>query len=268
MTQLALLPRRAVLSVTGEDRVTYLQGLVSNDVALAAPGRAIWAALLTPQGKWLADFFIFAEADRLLLDVEATQAEDLARRLTRFRLRSKVAVAAEPLSVYAAWGGEAAPNSAITAPDPRLPGAGWRILATALDTNAPEAEYDAHRLALGLPDGSRDMEVDKSVLLEAGFDELGGVSWTKGCYMGQELTARTKYRGLVKRRLVPVSAAAGDLPAPGTPVMRDGVEVGRLRSSLGGSGLALLRVDAIGSALECEGPITTHRPDWMTLPGA
>ena len=102
MSQIALLPNRAVLSVTGDDRVSYLQGLVSNDVALAAPGRAVWSALLTPQGKWLADFFIFAEADRLLLDVEAAQRDDLARRLTRFRLRAKIAVEPDPLSVYAA----------------------------------------------------------------------------------------------------------------------------------------------------------------------
>jgi folate-binding protein YgfZ len=265
MTKLAHLPRRAVLAVSGEDRVSYLQGLVSNDVAAVAPGRAVWAALLTPQGKWLADFFILAEADRLLLDVEAAQADDLARRLTRFRLRAKVSVAAETLQVYAAWDG-AAPESGVVAPDPRLPEAGWRVLASGLAPTASEAEYDAHRLQLGLPDGSRDMELDKSVLLEAGFDELGGVSWTKGCYMGQELTARTKYRGLVKRRLVPVSSAAGDLPAPGTPVLRDGVEVGRLRSTLGCQGLALLRLDAIGTPLDCQGPITSHRPAWMHLP--
>ncbi len=90
-------------------------------------------------------------------------------------------------------------------------------------------DWDRHRLALGLPDGSRDLEAEKTVLLEAGFDELNGVSWTKGCYMGQELTARTKYRGLVKRRLVPVTVA-GSLPLPGTPVLRDGIEVGTMRS--------------------------------------
>ncbi len=109
------------------------------------------------------------------------------------------------------------------------------------------------------------MEADKSVLLEAGFDELDGVSWTKGCYMGQELTARTKYRGLLKRRLVPVSALS-DLPAPGTPVTRGGAEVGTLRSCHGPLGLALLRIDAIGAPLECGGPIAAHPPAWMHLP--
>ena len=261
MSKLAHLPHRAVLSVSGEDRVAYLQGLVSNDVALAGPGRAVWAALLTPQGKWLADFFIFAEPDRLLLDVEAAQAEDLARRLTRFRLRSKVAVTPDALRVYAAWG-EAPEMEGLSAPDPRLPEAGWRVLAHELPTTAEASEYDVHRLRLGLPDGSRDMEAEKSVLLEAGFDELGGISWTKGCYMGQELTARTKYRGLLKRRLAPVSSATA-LPPPGTAVTRDGIEVGVLRSTNGAVGLALLRIDAIGEGLACGGPIETHRPAWM-----
>ena len=266
MTKIAHLPSRAVLSVSGEDRVSYLQGLVSNDVALAEPGRAVWAALLTPQGKWLADFFIFADANRLLLDVEAAPAEDLARRLMRFRLRAKVAVEDEALKVFAAWG-ESPPQSGageIQAADPRLPEAGWRVLAADLATNATAADYDAHRLRLGLPDGSRDMEAEKSVLLEAGFDELSGVSWTKGCYMGQELTARTKYRGLIKRRLVPVSAE-GALPPPGTPILREGAEVGTLRSSAGSIGLALLRVDALGGDLECGGAVTANPPPWMHL---
>jgi folate-binding protein YgfZ len=269
MIKIAQLASRAVLSVSGEDRVSYLQGLVSNDVALAEPGRAVWAALLTPQGKWLADFFIFAEADRLLLDVEAAQAEDLARRLMRFRLRAKVAVESEPLEVFAAWGDSLplspAEQGEVRAPDPRLPEAGWRVLGRGLATNATAADYDTHRLRLGLPDGSRDMEAEKSVLLEAGFDELSGVSWTKGCYMGQELTARTKYRGLIKRRLVPVSSE-GALPSPGTPILRDGAEVGTLRSSTGSIGLALLRVDALGAELDCSGVVTANPPAWMRLP--
>ena len=270
MISIAPLPGRAVLSVSGEDRVSFLQGLVSNDVALATPGRAVWAALLTPQGKWLADFFVYADADRLLLDVEAAQRDDLARRLTRFRLRAKVAVEADSRDVFAAWpsGSHSGPfpqagEGVVLAPDPRLAGAGWRLLAAALPVKATAADYDAHRLALGLPDGSRDMEAEKSVLLEAGFDELSGVSWTKGCYMGQELTARTKYRGLIKRRLVPIQAE-DDLPPPGTPITREGVEVGTLRSTHGNIGLALLRADAINATLECGGAsLTATVPPWM-----
>jgi tRNA-modifying protein YgfZ len=267
MTHLAALPGRSVIEIGGEDRVAFLQGLVSNDVAEATPGRAVWTALLTPQGKYLADFFILADGDRLLLDAEHAQVPMLAQRLTRFRLRSKVTIrAAEDLLVYTAWDG--VPEvEAIAAPDPRLPDAGWRILAAApLPADATEDDFDRHRLMLGLPDGTRDLEVEKTVLLEAGFDELHGVSWAKGCYMGQELTARTKYRGLVKRRLVPV-AMDGPLPDPGTAVLRDGTEVGTMRSGRDGMGLAVLRLDALGAALACgEARLTARVPVWMRLP--
>jgi folate-binding protein YgfZ len=270
MTSLAELPERAVVEVAGADRVAFLQGLVSNDVAEVAPGRAVWAALLTPQGKWLADFFVLGDGERFLLDCEADQAADIARRLGRFRLRSAVTVAPMPLRVHAAWDGMPdLPPGTVAAPDPRLPDAGWRILSeAALPANATVEDWDRHRLALGLPDGSRDLEADRTVLLEAGFDELGGVSWTKGCYMGQELTARTKYRGLVKRRLVPV-AVEGAMPAPGTPVLRDGTEVGTMRSGRDGMGLAVLRLEALGAALDCGGArLMSLVPGWMRLPAS
>ncbi len=266
MSNLALLPDRAVIEVSGKDRVSFLQGLVSNDVAEAAPGRAVWAALLTPQGKWLADFFILADGARLLLDCEAGQATTLAQRLTRFRLRAEVAIQPVPLQVYAGWGG-AAPETGIAAPDPRTPDAGWRVLSDVpLPANATAEDWDRHRLALGLPDGSRDLEAEKTTLLEAGFDELHGVSWTKGCYMGQELTARTKYRGLLKRRLVPVRFD-GAPPPPGAPVLRAGVEVGAMRSAVTGLGLALLRLDAIEThGLACgEASLHPTPPTWMQL---
>jgi folate-binding protein YgfZ len=269
MTQLAHLPARGVVEVAGADRVGFLQGLVSNDVEQAAPGRAVWAALLTPQGKWLADFFILSDGERLLLDCERTQVAMLLQKLIRFRLRAKVAPAdrSAELFAYAAWDGmPELPRTVIAAADPRLPEAGWRILAPApLAANATDADWDDHRLALGLPDGSRDLEAEKTVLLEAGFDELNGISWSKGCYLGQELTARTKYRGLVKRRLVPVDVA-GELPAPGTPVTADGREVGAMRSGRGARGLALLRIDALAGPLACGGTALTARPPgWMAL---
>ncbi len=143
MTRIAPLPARTVIEVSGEDRVAFLQGLVSNDVTDAAPGRAVWAALLTPQGKYLADFFILSDGERLLLDVEAAQAAMLIQRLSRYRLRSRVAIAATPLLVYAAWDGTPEAAHAIMAPDPRLEAAGWRVLVPeALAANATEDEYD------------------------------------------------------------------------------------------------------------------------------
>jgi len=267
MTQLARLPQRAVIEIAGEDREAFLQGLVSNDVTEARPGRAVWAALLTPQGKWLADFFILAGSERLLLDAERGQVSSLVQRLSRFRLRSKVVIALrDELSVYAGWGGEWT-SGGIAAADPRLPDAGWRVLAAEpLQATASADDWDRHRLALGLPDGSRDQEAEKTVLLEAGFDELGGISWTKGCYMGQELTARTKYRGLVKRRLVPVEVE-GPLPAAGTPVLRNGAEVGTMRSGRDGRGLAVLRLEALHDRLACgDAWLTPRIPGWMHLP--
>ena len=265
---LAHLPGRSVLRVEGDDRVSFLQGLVSNDVAEVAPGRAVWAALLSPQGKWLADFFVLSDGAALLLDCEAAQAPTLATKLSRFRLRARVSVAPSPLQVFAGWA-EPPPSvpGAVVAPDPRLPEAGWRVLAPEAPADADAASWDSHRLGLGLPDGSRDLQADKTVLLEAGFDELHGVSWTKGCYMGQELTARTRYRGLVKRRLVPVSIE-GPAPPPDTPVLLDGAEVGTMRSSRAALGIAVLRLSALRtSVLPCGAAVLKPRvPAWMVLP--
>jgi folate-binding protein YgfZ len=267
---LTQLPDRGVIEVAGTDRVSFLQGLVSNDVTRAVPGAAVWAALLTPQGRWLADFFILADGDRLLLDCLRSAALALVVGLSRFRLRAKATVrdVSDQFVVHAAWGGTPdLPSDTIAAPDPRLPEAGWRILSPVpLPASATPAEWKAHRIALGLPDAG-DLQTGKTILLEAGFDELQGISWSKGCYMGQELTARTKYRGLLKGRLMPV-AVEGPLPDPGTPVWRDGQEVGTMRSGHGAAGLAMLRLDALGDgALACgEARLTPHVPTWMKLP--
>ncbi|WP_159999922.1 folate-binding protein YgfZ [Roseomonas sp. 18066] len=266
---IAPLPDRAVIEIAGEDRIAFLQGLVSNDVAAVAPGRAVWAALLTPQGKWLADFFFLAGTDALLMDCVADQAPTLVPRLSRFRLRSRVTLTPRPeLGVLAGWGEATPPEAAIAAPDPRLPEAGWRAILPRDSMPGASGDYARHRLSLGLPDGAPDMELEKSVLLEAGFDELAGISWSKGCYMGQELTARTKYRGLLKKRLIPV-AVDGPLPAPGTPVLRDGAEVGEMRSGhADGLGLALLRLPlAADAVLSCGAAVLRPQvPGWMRLP--
>jgi hypothetical protein len=265
---IAALSDRGVVRVAGPDRESFLQGLVSNDVAAIAPGRAVWAALLSPQGKWRHDFFVVAAPDSLLLETEALRAADLAERLRKFRLRAKVEVAAEQgFSVLAGWGGAAMPDGAV--PDPRVPAAGWRrVVEGAASGEVDAAAYDLHRLRLGLPDGSRDLEPDRAILIENGFDELRGISWSKGCFMGQELTARTRYRGLVKKRLIPVSIT-GTAPPAGAPLQQGGAEAGTMRSARGPLGLALLRLEALERAL----PITfgdtvlePRVPDWMVLP--
>ncbi len=302
--RLALLPEsRTVLAVGGPDRVTFLQGLVSNDVARAGAERAIWSAFLTPQGKYLHDFFLVGEPaqeaateERLLLDAEAARAADLLKRLKIYKLRSKVEVAelGEERVVALAFGADAlaalglpeTPGAArawgggVAFVDPRLAALGARLIlpretarAELEDAGfafAELADWDRRRLALGLTDGTRDLEVDKTILLEAGFDELGGVDWQKGCWMGQELTARTKYRGLIKRRLLPVSLdrAVED----GTPVTADGKEVGSLRSVVaegsGARGLALLRLDALdaeGPLIAGEATVVPEIPGWAAV---
>jgi len=209
-----------------------------------------------------------AGPDRLLLDAPGEAVAELLVRLKRFKLRAAVELAdvSAQFQVYATWNG-LPPPVPVTAPDPRLDEAGFRALSeTVLQTTATAADYAAHRLALGLPDGPPDLEADKTLLLEAGFDELGGVAWDKGCYMGQELTARTKYRGLIKRRLVPVRFSES-APPPGTPVLADGVEVGTLRSCAGLLGLASLRLDALEKPLMADNvQVQPKIPAWMRLP--
>jgi folate-binding protein YgfZ len=245
------LPDRGVLRVAGPDRLAFLQGLVSNDVAAAAPGQGAYACLLTPQGKFLHDFFIVADADSLLIECEAPRLDDLHRRLKTYRLRSKVEFADESsaFAVFAAWGATPPPPGAIAFPDPRTQALGIRFLAPAAFAPAASpsmafAAYDRLRIAEAVPDGGRDMEVGKAILLENNIDFLNGVAWNKGCYIGQELTARTHYRGLVKKRLVPVRIT-GAAPDIGTPLIENGVEIGEMRSSQGDLGLALLKLEIV-----------------------
>ncbi|HSI00653.1 MAG TPA: folate-binding protein [Reyranella sp.] len=276
----ALLPHRSVIAVSGPDRAEFLQGLISNDTAKVGPGQAIWAALLTPQGRFLNDMFVVEDdAGTFLLETERERAAALARKLKMYTLRSQVTVedrsaAMEVAVMFGPGAAEGLPVAGATAfVDPRLPELGVRVLAPAGQavaliggTEAPIAGYEALRLKLGVPDGSRDMTVEKALLLESGFDELHGVDWQKGCYMGQELTARTKYRGLIKRRLFPVQID-GPLPPAGTPVQRDGREVGEIRSGQGDRAIAMLQIEAADGALVAEGArIFPERPAWMKIP--
>ena len=275
-----VLPHRGVVAVAGEDRVAFLQGLVSNDVTKVAPGHPVWAALLTAQGRFLNDMFVVdAGFGTFLLETERDRAPALAKKLALYKLRSKVTIedrsGTMDVAVIFGPGAESRNSvpSALSFIDPRLPALGVRVLLPAGQAakllglpEAPLAEYEALRLSLGVPDGSRDLVVEKALLLENGFDELNGVDWKKGCYMGQELTARTKYRGLVKKRLFPVKVD-GALPAPGTAIERNGEEVGEIRSGAGNRALAMLRLEALEGALTAGGArIVPQKPDWMKLP--
>lgn len=268
------LPGRTLLALTGADATGFLDPLVSNDVTRVVAGQAVYAALLSPQGKFLHDFLITARPDGgLLLDVDAARCADLARRLTLYRLRAKVGIDALPgWSGFAAWGAGPPPRPAgsIAFADPRLPALGWRLWlppdSPAPAVLLPDDAYDRHRIALGVPDGARDIEIDKGLLLEHHFEALNGVDFNKGCYIGQELTARTKYRGLVKKQLYRVAAVDGVAPLPpaGTAITLAGAEVGRMGSSTGAAGLALLRLDSAGQGpLDCAGiALAAARPDY------
>lgn len=182
---------RALIRLSGENVRDFLQGLVTNDVAGPLP---VWAGLLTPQGKALFDFIIWGDGDDLLIDCEETQADALARRLMLYRLRRPIVIAREPaLAVHwAAQGGEGVP-------DPRLPDLGRRWIAPA---DGAAAGWREHRLSLGVPEGIDELGSDKNLWLECNADLLHGVSFTKGCYVGQENTARMNWRNKVNRRLV------------------------------------------------------------------
>jgi len=258
------LPGRGFLRLSGEDRLKFLQGLVSNDVDAAAPGHAVYNCLLTPQGKFLHDFFLITDGDSLLIECEADRRADLAQRLKMYRLRSKIEIAEADYDVFAAFGAAPLVSDMILYPDPRRPALGTRVaLPAGREAGAPIPfdSYDRLRIAQAVPDGSRDMEIGKAILLENNIDLLNGIAWDKGCYTGQELTARTRYRGLIKKRLIPVRIV-GTAPPIGTPLIEAGSEVGEMRSANGDIGLALLRLERLrkGSPIEIDGATLTPEP--------
>ena len=289
------LDQRAVIEVGGEDRRAFLQGLVSNDMNKVAGDRAVYSALLTPQGKFLFDMFVVELGNVFLIETEAARAEDLRKKLSMYKLRSQVTVAISAnTAVFAIRGDGAASVFDLNAEvgtatefaggavfvDPRLAEAGLRALLPAdggprvLEANgfvpAPFEVWDEARIRLGLPDGSRDLELEKGILLENGFEELNGVDFNKGCYMGQELTARTKYRGLVRKRLMPV-AISGPTPEAGAEIRLGDAEAGEMRSSCGSVGLALIRLEQFkasgGIGLVSGGAaLAASKPKWAVFP--
>ncbi len=257
MSMIVTLENRAVLQVAGADAVAFLQGLITHDAGLVAPGRAVFAGLLSPQGKALFDFHLHAGSDgTILIDVAAGRADALLKRLAMYKLRKAVTLARrDDLAVLAGWpGGEPA--------DARLPALGARWIAPAGSAPAGAAAYDAHRHGVGVPD-SDDIGQDDLLWLETGADLLDGVSFTKGCYVGQENTARMHHRDKVRRRLVPVTIAgdAGDAAE-----VRDGEgrACGRLRSRCGDQAIVHLRLEAAAGPLFLgEAALTLRRPAWL-----
>lgn len=259
---------RAVIALEGSEARDFLQGLVTNDLNRLAPGSGLYAALLTPQGKILFDFLIAEGDGAVLLDCAALSAEALAKRLTMYRLRAKIGIAIRPqLSVYAGLSGRPA-ERAVSFADPRLAVLGPRsigALAEMPDYLEGPAAYHAARLSSGVPEGA-DLGSGEIFALDAGLEELHGVAFDKGCYVGQELTARMKHRGTAKKRILTIAAERA-LPAAGEKVMAANTEIGEILSTYGLQGFALLRLDRLEEAKEkltVGGmPVTVATPQWL-----
>lgn len=244
-------PDRSILRVSGPDRVTFLQGLVTQDMGRIARAGIGYGAMLTPQGKLIADFLLVAVADAVLIDVATPLAEDLARRLAMYRLRAQVQI--DPVVIPITRGLGPAPEGALA--DPRDPGLGWRLYGAALEHGAA-VDWDALRIALKVPLTGLELVPGDSFILELGFERLGGVDFRKGCYVGQEVTARMHHKTELRRGLV-VLAVPDPVP-PGTPVLtEDGREAGVVFTQANRLGLALMRLDRLDGALSAGGLAVT-----------
>jgi len=285
----ALLPDRGVIKVIGDDARKFLHGLVTADVLGVAPGTARFCALLTPQGKIIADFFVTeapqAEGGGFFLDIPRALAVMLVGKLNLYKLRAKVLIEdlTEILGVIAAWDGENATKQGLSYADPRLAALGFRVMipphraaaaASELGAALVNAEdYEAHRIALGVPHGGLDFAYGDAFPHEADMDQLGGVDFAKGCYVGQEVVSRIEHRGIARTRAVPIRYEGG-APESGAAIIAGERQVGTMGSAAHGRGIALIRLDRVAEAdsvsLTAGGvPIRLVKPDWarFTVPG-
>jgi len=273
--RIAELPRRGIVAVSGPDAHKFLNDLITCNVATDA-GSAVFAGLLTPQGKLLFDFLVFRDGDRHLFDIARSEVDNFLKRLTLYRLRSKVELVdlSDERIAVAAWETESAPIvDGVVARDPRLPALGFRAIVPPGADMAPdfdeatEADYDAHRIALGVPEGGIDFAFGDAFPHDVDMDQLAGVDFGKGCFVGQEVVSRMKHRGTARRRIV--IARGADLPPPGTAITAGNQQAGAMGSSSGGTGLALVRLDRVKEAMDQNLPIlagasqlTLSIPEW------
>ncbi len=247
----ARLDSRAVIAVSGEDWRGFLQGLVTQDVETLAAGELRFGALLTPQGRVLFDLFLLGRDDGCWIDCAVDRRDNLLQRLSIYRLRAKVTIAAGDAPVFAAWGAADAPDG--WRPDPRLRDLGYRGYGKPHrdGVSATEADYDAMRLSLGVP-GPADWGTDKTYPIEANFDLLNGIDFKKGCFVGQETTSRMKRRGTIKSRMAPI-AFDGPPPALGSELLAGDLRAGEVLSVGATEAMALLRLDRLAA-----GALTRH----------
>ncbi len=254
---LAFLTDRAVLALSGPEAKSFLQGVVTNDIMAVTPDRPVYAALLTPQGKVLFDFLVHERDGTLLIDCRKPAREPLMKRLSMYKLRAKLEITPRDDLAVVLDG----------PPDPRLAALGARGILPAAQGEQADATYLARRLDLGVPEGE-DFGSDRMFAMDAGLDELHAISFAKGCYVGQELTARMKHRGKDRKRLLAVSTTDGSaLPPKDTPVIYGELELGTVTSAYGARGFALIRLDRLAEATSplAAGaiPVTISKPDWL-----
>jgi folate-binding protein YgfZ len=280
----ALLPERGVVKVSGETARPFLNGLLTNDIGKVTPEHPRFSALLTPQGKIIVDCIVVQAPEEdgggFFLDCPKALAPSLAERLNFYKLRAKLDISdvSREIGVMAVWPGPGATQSGLIYPDPRLPALGYRVLlppqeadavaeelaATLLDASA----YDEHRIALGVPRGGVDFVYGDAFPHETDMDQLGGVDFGKGCYVGQEVVSRMEHRGTARNRIVSLILDHG-APEEGLPVTAGDKTIGTMGSSAGGRGIATLRLDRAADAREAgiplqAGNITVRavKPSW------
>lgn len=276
------LDRRGVVKVSGSEARNFLQGLITNNAERAKPGVAVYSALLTPQGKFLFDFFLTESGSGdMLLECERARAGELVKRLTTYKLRAKVEITdnSDDCKVVATWGEGAAPLvSAMSYADPRVGALGYRHILplvahdAALGNSGAETasalDYDRMRIALGVGEAPFDFEPERTFPLEVNFDDLHGIDFQKGCFVGQEVTSRTKRRGNVRKRLLPC-LVEGPTPRTHTPVTAAGREIGMIYSTDSETDhvLALIRLDLMHDVvLEAgEASLTPLKPHWASF---
>ena len=281
----AILPDRGVVKVAGDEARTFLNGLLTADIAEVSPDMARYAALLTPQGKIIADCIVTERDGALLLDCPRELAASLADRLKFYKLRAKVTIEEAQLAVIALWNGAGGKPPGEALADPRFAALGWRTIVAADAASrfaadyglqaADPADYEAHRIALGVPRGGADFAYSDAFPHEADMDQLNGIDFDKGCYVGQEVVSRMEHRGTARNRVVPI-AADGAAPPAGTPVTAGGKQIGTAGSSSGSHGLAMLRLDRVADAEAAGHPLSAgdvtirlRKPDWarFAFPG-
>lgn len=258
----AILPDRGVIKVTGDAARQFLNGLFTADLTKVSPERPCYAALLTPQGKIVVDCIVVEQpdkADGFLLDCPRALVGELVEKLTFYRLRAKVTFEdlSHARSVLAFWDGTGRSTHGLVYPDPRLPELGGRMILPPERTGEAAAElgaelvtadaYEAHRIALGVPRGGIDFAYGDAFPHEADMDQLNGVDFAKGCFVGQEVVARIEHRGSARKRIVQVTAE-GFAPEAGLPVMAGERAIGNMGSAAGAQGLAMLRLDHLAEA--------------------